>query len=446
MRTPICDFVRHYASGDPVRMHMPGHKGKNLIGPELLDITEIEGADVLYSSRTMIRESEENAAQLFGTARTVYSAEGSSLCIRAMLYLALLSAREKGIRPCLLAGRNAHRTLMTAAALLDLEIRWMMPEPEEGLLSCTVTAGKLEEALRQQPYMAVYLTSPDYLGQTADIRTASEICHRYHVPLLVDNAHGAYLKFLSPDRHPITLGADVCCDSAHKTLSCLTGAAYLHLSRKAPERWMLQAEQAMELFASTSPSWLILQSLDRMNRELAGNWPRNLERSAERLDRLKKTLQADGWQTAGDEPLKLTLNAAERGYTGDELRQILQDHHIYCEYADQRYLVLMPSADTPEEDWARLDGTLRMIPPKTALAWRDPVITAPEQALSIREAMLSPRETRPVSETVGRILADACVSCPPAVPAVIAGDRMTKEGAVCLQYYGVKECDVVAGE
>ena len=133
MRTPICDFVRDYAAGDPVRMHMPGHKGKKLIGPEPLDITEIAGADVLYSSRTMIRESEENAAQLFGTARTVYSAEGSSLCIRAMLYLALLSAREKGIRPCLLAGRNAHRTLMTAAALLDLEIRWMMPEPEEGL-------------------------------------------------------------------------------------------------------------------------------------------------------------------------------------------------------------------------------------------------------------------------------------------------------------------------
>ena len=202
----------------------------------------------------------------------------------------------------------------------------------------------------------------------------------------------------------------------------------------------------MELFASTSPSWLILQSLDRMNEELAGDWPRNLEQSAERLDRLKKTLQADGWQTAGDEPLKLTLNAAERGYTGEELRQILQDHHIYCEYADQRYLVLMPSKETPKEDWERLNGTLRMIPPKTALIRRNPVITAPEQALSIREAMLSSRETRPVNETVGRILADACVSCPPAVPAVIAGERITKEAADTLQYYGIQECDVVAGK
>ena len=152
---------------------MPGHKGKPLLGPETLDITEIDGADILYRSRSIIRESEENAAGLFGTGRTVYSTEGSSLCIRAMLYLALLNAKGKGIAPRLLAGRNAHRTLMTAAALLDLEIDWIMPEPGEGLLSCTVTAEKLEKALEQQKYMAVYLTSPDYLGRMADIRTAA---------------------------------------------------------------------------------------------------------------------------------------------------------------------------------------------------------------------------------------------------------------------------------
>ena len=97
MNTPICDFVRAYAAGNPARMHMPGHKGKPLIGPEALDLTEIAGADVLYRSRGIIRQSEENAASLFGTARTVYSAEGSSLCIRAMLYLALLTAKERGV-------------------------------------------------------------------------------------------------------------------------------------------------------------------------------------------------------------------------------------------------------------------------------------------------------------------------------------------------------------
>ena len=160
--TPICDFVRNYAGQKPVRMHMPGHKGKAGLGPECLDLTEIDGADELYSARGIIRKSEENAAALFGARRTVYSAEGSSLCIRAMLYLALLSAREKGCPARLLAGRNAHRTLMTAAALLDLEIDWLLPGPEEGLLSCAVRPQELEEKLKQQ-YFAVNLAPRLYL-------------------------------------------------------------------------------------------------------------------------------------------------------------------------------------------------------------------------------------------------------------------------------------------
>ena len=174
METPICDFVREYAESDPVRMHMPGHKGKPLTGPEAFDLTEIGGADVLYRSEGIIRRSEENAAALFGTARTVYSAEGSSLCIRGMLYLALLSAKKKGISARLLAGRNAHHTLMTAAALLDLDVDWLLPAPGEDLLSCAVSAETLDRELDQKQYMAFYLTSPDYLGRQVDLRAAAE--------------------------------------------------------------------------------------------------------------------------------------------------------------------------------------------------------------------------------------------------------------------------------
>lgn len=443
MKTPVCDYVRAYAESRPVRMHMPGHKGNAGIGPETLDLTEIEGADELYRSRGIIRESEANAAALFGAARTVYSAEGSSLCIRAMLYLALLSAREKGIPGRLLAGRNAHRTLMTAAALLDLEIDWLMPSPGEGLLSCTVTAENLEKKLETNAYMAVYLTSPDYLGNRTDLKAAAEVCRRRGVPLLVDNAHGAYLKFLSEDEHPITLGVSACCDSAHKTLACLTGAAYLHLSAGAPSGWAEQAEQAMSLFASTSPSWLILQSLDRMNRELAGNWPDRLRQAAIRLEGIKKTLLAEGWRTVGSEPMKLTLDSAARGWTGEEMQAQLRQEGIVCEFADRDWLVLMPSAETGEPEWIRLEQALRKIPRRTPLAAERPPISLPERACSIREAMLSPRETLPVREAVGRILADAAVSCPPAVPVVAAGERITKEAADCMAYYGIHECQVV---
>ena len=439
METPICDFVREYAESDPVRMHMPGHKGKPLTGPEAFDLTEIGGADVLYRSEGIIRRSEENAAALFGTARTVYSAEGSSLCIRGMLYLALLSAKKKGIPARLLAGRNAHHTLMTAAALLDLDVDWLLPAPGEDLLSCAVSAEILDRALEQKQYMAVYLTSPDYLGRQVDLRAAAEVCHRHGVPLLVDNAHGAYLKFLPEDCHPITLGADACCDSAHKTLSCLTGAAYLHLSANAPEEWADQAEQAMSLFASTSPSWLILQSLDRMNRELAGDYPVRLRRMTEKLKELKKTLCEEGWTLAGDEPLKLTLCTADRGYTGEELHDMLRDHGIECEFADREYLVMMPSADTPEGDLERLLSALRGILQRKHIKEKPPELPVPEKVLSIREAMFSPRETLPVNLAVGRLLADACVSCPPAVPVIIAGERITdneySSEHVCIRVY-----------
>ena len=139
MTTPIIDFVRRYAEKNAVRMHMPGHKGQNVLGCEPWDITEISGADELYHARGIIRESEENAAALFGSARTLYSAEGSSLCIRAMLYLALMQGRP----PVLLAARNAHRVLTAAAALLDIDVRWLYSE-ENSLLSCPVSPAALD--------------------------------------------------------------------------------------------------------------------------------------------------------------------------------------------------------------------------------------------------------------------------------------------------------------
>ncbi|MBO5122976.1 MAG: amino acid decarboxylase, partial [Oscillospiraceae bacterium] len=109
MTTPICDFARRYAERHALRLHMPGHKGCGFLGVEQWDITEIDGADSLYEAAGIIRESEDNASALFG-APTFYSTEGSSQCIRAMLYLVALHAKKQGKRPRILAGRNAHKT------------------------------------------------------------------------------------------------------------------------------------------------------------------------------------------------------------------------------------------------------------------------------------------------------------------------------------------------
>ncbi len=262
--TPICDFVKSYSQSGALRLHMPGHKGRALIGAESLDITEIEGADVLYHAEGIIRESEDNALRLFGTARTFYSAEGSSLCIRAMVYLAKLYAKSRGASPTIIAARNAHKTFITAAALMDINVGWLY-SLDNSVLSCKIDLDGLERMLASLRPAAVYITSPDYIGNIADIAKIARLCHKYQSILMVDNAHGAYLKFLESSAHPIDLGADIVCDSAHKTLPALTGAAYLHISRTAPDFFADYAENALSVFASTSPSYLILQSLDAVN-------------------------------------------------------------------------------------------------------------------------------------------------------------------------------------
>jgi len=320
MDTPICDFVREYSLSNALRLHMPGHKGSSVLGMEQLDITEIDGADSLYEASGVIAKSEDNASRLFGCP-TFYSTEGSSQCIRAMLYLTLLYARMKEKKPIVAAVRNVHRTFLTAVAMLDMEVQWLYPKNQTSYLSCELSAKELDSYLgsaAEKP-AAVYLTSPDYLGTVSDISALAEICHRHDVLLLVDNAHGAYLKFLKESMHPIDLGADMCCDSAHKTLPVLTGGAYLHISGKL-ENLCRQAKNALAMFGSTSPSYLILQSLDAANTYLA-KCRQIFTDYIPMVDSLKKRLSAHGFELHANEPMKLTVAAKSYGYTGYSSRR-----------------------------------------------------------------------------------------------------------------------------
>ena len=414
--TPICDFARDYAERNPARFHMPGHKGKAFLGCEDRDLTEIEGADDLYHPAGIIAESEANASKLFGWP-TVYSTEGSSLCVRAMLALAYTAAGRKGR---VLAGRNAHKTFLSAAILLDFPIRWLWAG--EDYLSCPVTPEQVERAIleeREKPF-AVYLTSPDYLGNIADIRGISRVCGKYGVRLLVDNAHGAYLKFLPESRHPMDLGADLCCDSAHKTLPVLTGGAYLHFREEGMRG---KVKDAMALFGSTSPSYLIMQSLDRANPYLEG-LPQRLRTFAPWVAALKDRLLERGLTLGGEEPLKLTWMTRPWGYTGTEIAEVLEKKNLICEFRDEGHIVFMFTPENDPWELEKLSRAICQIPRREALPDEAQQRVEPKAACSPRQAVFGERERIPVGESAGRILANLSVSCPPAVPILMCGEEI----------------------
>ncbi|MBQ9412611.1 MAG: amino acid decarboxylase [Oscillospiraceae bacterium] len=439
MTTPVWDFVRRYAGADAARLHMPGHKGVPLLGCEPLDITEVQGAGELYGDSALLTESRQNAAALFGSGATLYSTEGSSLCVRAMAYLAL-TLRPNGTPPVILAARNVHRSFVSALALCGGEAVWLWPETRRSLCACEIPPAALEKALDALPAppAAVYVTSPDYLGGLADIPGLSAACHARGVPLLADNAHGAALRFLDPCLHPLALGADLCCDSAHKTLPVLTGGAYLHLSARLPAAFFSAAEGAMALFASTSPSWLTLASLDRCNALLADTWPRELRRTAKALEKLRQRLARAGWTLRrGGDPLRLTLAG-----DGAVIAARLREGGVEPEYADRDFCVLMASPGNPQSHLDRVADALgeNDLPPRRPVPL---CMNPPERVCSVREAVFAPRETVPLEKALGRVCAGIPAACPPAVPVCVPGERLDRDALALLRALGHRSVEVL---
>ncbi len=442
METPILDFLNAYAGRDVARLHMPGHKGRGPLGCEGPDITEVGGADALYEASGIIAQSEKNATALFGSGRSCYSTEGSSQCIRAMLYLALMNCPE-GRRPLILAARNVHKSFVYAAALLDFDIEWLWPKKLESLCACPISADSLEMALNglSEPPAAVYVTSPDYLGNIADVRSLAEVCHRHDTILAVDNAHGAYLHFLSTPQHPLDLGADICCDSAHKTLPVLTGGAYLHVSRRMAEKSAERMKSALALFGSTSPSYLIMASLDACNRYLAGGYRAELADCVSRVAETRGRLADNGWQVLPSDPLRITIRMP-RGLCGNEQAEKLRTKMIECEYADDAHIVFMITPQNPQSDLERLSRAMGENHAPTADA-EDLPLPRVKAELRVREAFFRSHETVPVRKALGRICAAPTVACPPAIPIAVSGERITDAAVALFERYHVAHVDVL---
>ena len=476
---PVKKFIEMYKESKKVRLHMPGHKGA--FGYED-DITEVHGADSLYEASGIIAESEKRTAELFGAAGTFYSTEGSSQVIKAMCFLAMqrwhecngvrtddkdVSVKTGEERPVILATRNAHKSFIYADMLLGFDIKWMYPEREDySLCKCELTPEELDDYIKEivnenagkVGIAAVYVTSPDYLGNILDIEGLAKVVHKYDIPLLVDNAHGAYLKFLEKDIHPITLGADMCADSAHKTLPVLTGGAYLHISKNSlflkNDGFEQEVRKALLMFGSTSPSYMIMESLDEaINRIKTEDYVETEKRVAE----LEKELTSIGYKILNDnEPLKIVVDLRGLSVSGDELSDKLRKKGIECEYADPDFLVTMwsPFNEYPKDyekfkdamskiwgelDWSEEEGD--------GSGFNGIVIEdykLPEVKYQPYEVKFLPHKKVKVDDSlVGKIVADTSVSCPPAVSPIVAGEIIDKNILLILKYYGIDIIDIL---
>ena len=441
MDTPIFDFVQNYIKSNTARLHMPGHKGVSFLGCEAFDITEIKGADELYSPDGIIKKSEENATHLFGTSKTIYSAGGSSQSINAMLYLAYLRA-DKTNRPFILAGRNAHKSFIYALAKLDADVQWLYPETTDSICSCIVTAKQVEDklnSLKNKPF-AVYITSPDYLGGICDIPSISKVCKSHDIPLIVDNAHGSYLKFCEKDMHPISLGADMCCDSAHKTLPVLTGGGYLHIAKDDKYGFSKNAVNAMAIFGSTSPSYLILQSLDLCNKYIDEKIREDIKICTEKCNEIKKIMFEKGVSNLSNEPLKITADF--RGYDFD-FKSHFRNCGIEFEYADDNFVVFMISPQNSQEDFEKLKDAFRNLNVEKTKNIENIEFEFAEKVLTIRQAIFSESEEINIENTLNRVCASPTVSCPPAIPIAVSGERISEKHIELFKKYNINKINVI---
>ena len=445
---PLWTALERIRREDLARFYMPGHKGRM---PEpfaqaaLYDVTEIAGADNLYECTGAIRALEEELADAYRVGDCLLSAGGSTLCIQTMLYL----ARSRG--STVICGRIIHRSAVAAMGLLGLDPCWLpghIASRREGIpgIALPPTPEDVEAAIAAHPDAgSVYITSPDYFGQMANVADIAEVCHRAGKVLLVDNAHGAHLRCFRAALHPMSVGADFCCDSLHKNLPALTGAAVLHL---ADPDYYREAKYAMSLFGSTSPSYLIMLSaesaLESITEKAGEFW--ELSGVVEELRRDAGELGYDVVKAFVRDPIRLALGFESLGHTPESFGRFLRSRGVEPEYLDRTVAVFMLSPRNTPLEIDRLRSALAGAAKSRSLLpeHRYPAtIRLPRQLLSVSEAMARREVELPAASCPGRVSARVVSSCPPGIPMLVPGEEITAQTVRFLQSSGIESIFVV---
>lgn len=441
MKKTLYEKLVNYKNLGRSSFHTPGHKNTYGVLPKNLmdvDLTELPETDSLYEASGIIDEAEKKASKLFKAKRTLFSAGGCTLCIQTMIRLAAPHGGKA------IVSRMLHKSAVNVMALLRVEPIWVLPKKSERDDSAfRVDAGEIEQKLSENRNVKfVYITSPDYYGVISDVRAISEVCKKYNVPLLVDNAHGSHLKFFEESLHPLDLGADMTADSAHKTLPVLTGGAFLHINN---EKFIADAKSAMGLFGSTSPFYPTMASLD-----LARNWLELYGR--EEFIKLKKLVkvikdlaeQKGIKQPSGlCDPVRICLNTASIGLTGDEFAGYLRKNGIEPEFADYSNVVLIPTPMNTDEDFQRLEMAINRVESGHSKIREKRLFNIPKIAVPIHEAIFLEHYKIKVKDSKGKISAQTVCPCPPGIPILVPGEIISETEMEILLRYGISELNVL---
>lgn len=273
-KTPVYSALKAYADSKPLPFHMPGHKlgrgipNEFLMEIEELDLTEIPGTDNLHEPTGVLREAQGLLAEAFGARESYFLVNGSTVGLHA----AIAAVCRRG--QSLIAGRDSHRAVINGMLMSGVDPFYIMPEYSETFgIHTGFTPQEVESALRDAPDAAgVLISRPNYYGVCSNLKEIAQIVHHYNKILIVDEAHGAHLSFSS--RLPasaLACGADLCIQSAHKTLPAFTQGAYLHIGSDRIDRERIA--YFLDMYQTTSPSYIIMAYLD-IARELMQRYGR----------------------------------------------------------------------------------------------------------------------------------------------------------------------------
>ena len=449
-KTPLFDALKEYVKNDTLPFHVPGHKKgigadkefKDFLGenPFKIDVTVFKSVDSLHHPTGPIKEAQELAADAYGVDASFFSINGTSGAIQAMI-LSVVTTNDKILVP-----RNVHKSVTAGIILSGAIPVYMEPELDKNLgIAHGVTKETVAETLKNNPdAKAVLIINPTYFGVATDIKAIADIVHSYGIPLIVDEAHGPHLKFSNKlPLSAIDAGADICAQSTHKIIGSLTQASLLHVKSNIVKPSKVQ--QVLNTLQTTSPSYILMASLDCARRQIALEGEELLEKSINLTDYLREEVnKIDGFYSFGKEILgnpgcysmdttKVTISARELGITGYELESILADeYHIQMELSDFYNILAVGSFGDTKKGMDRFIKALKEISKKFyGICESKPdyldIPKIPEQVLTPREAFYSTKTEVPIATSMGEISGEFLMAYPPGIPILCPGEMITKE-------------------